>query len=130
MNAGVNAFGQILSNYQAALYLFEAKSIPPELAHDVFAPVLEACAGAPGLEELAAEAMGEPAEAGGRDPVVDERSRIAITHSRLITRQASLSVPDEVAARLRDLASGSRSAGALFKLLLTRFAPTAVLSRD
>ena len=117
----VNTVGQIFSNYQAALHLFEeavrsgyGETVPRELAievlreaaHDVFAPVLEACVGvAPGLEDLVVESMGkvdevrevERPEAGQSAPahalrnlVIAERQRVAITHSRLIKRQVSL----------------------------------------
>jgi hypothetical protein len=71
----VNTVGQIFSNYQAALHLFEeavrsgyGETVPRELAvevlreaaHDVFKPVLDACVGvAPGLEDLVAESMGK-----------------------------------------------------------------------
>jgi hypothetical protein len=161
----VNTVGQIFSNYQAALHLFEeavrtgyGETVPRELAievlreaaHDVFAPVLDACVGvAPGLEDLVAESMGkvdevrevERAEAGQSAPahalrnlVIAERQRVAITHSRLIKRQVSLMNsadsrrdPDvrarllAAAARLDELETGSHSAGALFKFLFTRW---------
>jgi len=71
----VNTVGQIFSNYQAALHLFEeavrsgyGETVPRELAievlreaaHDVFEPVLDACVGvAPGLEDLVVESMGK-----------------------------------------------------------------------
>jgi hypothetical protein len=117
----VNTVGQIFSNYQAALHLFEeavrsgyGETVPRDLAlevlreaaHEVFAPVLDACVGvAPGLEDLVAESMGrvdevpeaERPEAGQSAPahalrnlVIAERQRVAITHSRLIKRQVSL----------------------------------------
>ncbi len=159
----VNTVGQIFSNYQAALHLFEeavrsgyGETVPRELAievlreaaHDVFAPVLEACVGvAPGLEDLVAESMGkvdevrevERPEAGQSAPahalrnlVIAERQRVAITHSRLIKRQVSLMHSAEeratpraaliaAAARLDELETGSHSAGALFKLLFGRW---------
>jgi hypothetical protein len=117
----VNTVGQIFANYQAALHLFEepvrsgyGETVPRELAvevlqeaaHDVFAPVLDACVGvAPGLEDLLAESMGEvdgvreverpesgqsaPAHA-LRNLVIAERQRVAISHSRLIKRQVGL----------------------------------------
>ena len=117
----VNTVGQIFANYQAALHLFEeavrsgyGETVPRELAvevlqeaaHDVFAPVLDACVGvAPGLEDLVAESMGkvddvrevERPESGQSAPahalrnlVIAERQRVAITHSRLIKRQVGL----------------------------------------
>ena len=66
----VNAVGQILSNYQAALHLFEdavrRRAVrsgargPAARGRQVFAPVLDACVGvAPGLEELVEESIGE-----------------------------------------------------------------------
>jgi hypothetical protein len=117
----VNTVGQIFANYQAALHLFEeavrsghGETVPRDLAievlqeaaHDVFAPVLDACVGvAPGLEELVADSMGKvdevrdvetpearqsaPAHA-LRNLVIAERQRVAISHSRLIKRQVSL----------------------------------------
>ena len=158
----VNTVGQIFSNYQAALHLFEeavrsgyGETVPRELAievlreaaHDVFAPVLDACVGvAPGLEDLVVESMGkvdevrevERREAGQSAPahalrnlVIAERQRVAITHSRLIKRQVSLMAAGEerasrttliaAAQRLDDLETGSHSAGALFKLLFARW---------
>ena len=158
----VNTVGQIFSNYQAALHLFEeavrggyGETVPRELAievlreaaHDVFAPVLDACVGvAPGLEDLVVESMGkvdevrevERPEAGQSAPahalrnlVIAERQRVAITHSRLIKRQVSLMAAGEARAarttliaaaqRLDDLETGSHSAGALFKLLFARW---------
>ena len=70
----VNTVGQIFSNYQAALHLFEeavtsgyGETVPRELAlevlqhaaHEVFEPVLDACVGvAPGLDDLVAESIG------------------------------------------------------------------------
>ena len=70
----VNTVGQIFSNYQAALHLFEeavtggyGETVPRQLAlevlqqaaHEVFVPVLDACVGvAPGLEDLVAESIG------------------------------------------------------------------------
>jgi hypothetical protein len=117
----VNTVGQIFSNYQAALHLFEeavrrgyGETVPRDLAlevlreaaHEVFAPVLDACVGvAPGLEDLVTESMGKvdevpeverpeaaqsaPAHA-LRNLVIAERQRVAISHSRLIKRQVSL----------------------------------------
>jgi hypothetical protein len=148
----VKSVGQILSNYQAALHLFEeavtgdiGETVPPQLglellrttAREMFAPVLEACAGvAPGLDDLVSEAIGgvgdaPAAERQMRDLVVAERERVAITHSRLITRQARLmDVAEEgghraalvtAAARLEELQTGSHSAGALFNVLLERW---------
>jgi hypothetical protein len=87
-----------------------------EAAHEVFAPVLDACVGvAPGLEDLVAGSMGkvddvpevERPEAGQSAPahalrnlVIAERQRVAITHSRLIKRQVSLmTAAEERAAR-------------------------------
>jgi hypothetical protein len=71
----VNTVGQIFSNYQAALHLFEdavrsgyGETVPRDLAvevlreaaHEIFTPVLDACVGvAPGLEDLVAESMGK-----------------------------------------------------------------------
>ena len=117
----VNTVGQIFANYQAALHLFEeavrsgyGETVPRELAaevlqdaaHEVFAPVLDACVGvAPGLEDLVSESMGkvddvpdvERPETGQSAPahalrnlVIAERQRVAITHSRLIKRQVGL----------------------------------------
>jgi hypothetical protein len=117
----VNTVGQIFANYQAALHLFEeavrsgyGETVPRDLAvevlqeaaHEVFAPVLDACVGvAPGLEDLVADSMGEVddvravenREAGQSAPahalrnlVIAERQRVAITHSRLIKRQVAL----------------------------------------
>jgi hypothetical protein len=109
-----DAFGQILSNYQAALHLLEETSTEVELqgvAVEVFTPVREACARSPGLERLASDIVAEPA---GTD-VAAERQRIAATHSRLIRRRPA--VHEETAARLAELAAGSHSAGALFLLL-------------
>jgi hypothetical protein len=109
-----DAFGQILSNYQAALHLLEETSAEVELrrvAIEVFTPVRDACAGSPDLEELAAQIVAEPACA----DVAAERQRIAATHSRLIRRRPA--VHEETAARLAELAAGSHSAGALFLLL-------------
>lgn len=117
----VNTVGQIFANYQAALHLFEeavrsgyGETVPRDLAvevlqdaaHDVFAPVLDACVGvAPGLEDLVADSMGKvedvpeverpeaaqsaPAHA-LRNLVIAERQRVAISHSRLIRRQVGL----------------------------------------
>ena len=122
----VNAVGQILSNYQAALHLFE-DAVRGELhasgAHAVFAPVLDACAGvAPGLDELVEESMRAA-----------DRGAVAATHSRLIRRQAGLvaaaaegadrSALAAAAGRLADLERGSHSAGALFQLLLSSARP-------
>jgi hypothetical protein len=109
----VISVGQILSNYQAALHLFEeavagdvGDTVPRERALEflgeaaraVFAPVLEACAGvAPGLDDLVSESIGSagdvrtPAPAPAlREVVIAERQRVAATHSRLITRQPRL----------------------------------------
>jgi hypothetical protein len=117
----VNTVGQIFANYQAALHLFEeavrsgyGETVPRDLAlevlqdaaHEVFAPVLDACTGvAPGLEDLVSESMGkvddvpevERPEAGQSAPahalrnlVIAERQRVAISHSRLIKRQVGL----------------------------------------
>jgi len=117
----VNTVGQIFANYQAALHLLEeavrsgyGETVPRDLAvellrdvaHDVFAPVLDACVGvAPGLEDLVADSMGkvddvrevERPEAGQSAPahalrnlVIAERQRVAISHSRLIKRQVGL----------------------------------------
>jgi hypothetical protein len=148
----VKAVGQILSNYQAALHLFEeavagdvGETVPPqvglellrEAAREMFAPVLEACAGvAPGLDDLVSEAIdgvddAPAAEQRMRDLVVAECERVAVTHSRLITRQPRLMDVAETgghrpalvtaAARLEELQSGSHSAGALFNLLFERW---------
>jgi hypothetical protein len=145
----VKAVGQILSNYQAALHLFEeavsGETVPsalavellPEAARAVFAPVLEACAGVtPGLDDLVSESIGSAGDAPAarsqmRDLVIAERQRMAVTHSRLITRQARLvKAADErgrrdalvaAARRLDELETGSHSAGALFNLLLERW---------
>ena len=109
-----DAFGQILSNYQAALHLLEETATEVELqrvATEVFTTVRDACTGSPGLEQLAAEIVAGPA---GAD-VAAERQRIAATHSRLIRRRPA--VDEETAARLAELAAGSHSAGALFALL-------------
>ena len=122
----VNAVGQILSNYQAALHLFDDAvrgELLPSVAQTVFAPVRDACAGVtPGLDELVEESM----------RAVD-RSAVAATHSRLITRQAGLvaaaaeradrSALAAAAGRLADLERGSHSAGALFQLLLSSGRP-------
>jgi hypothetical protein len=117
----VNTVGQIFANYQAALHLFEeavrsgyGETVPRELAlevlqdaaHEVFAPVLDACVGvAPGLEDLVSESIGKVddvpevarPEAGQSAPahalrnlVIAERQRVAVTHSRLIKRQVGL----------------------------------------
>jgi len=117
----VNTVGQIFANYQAALHLFEeavrsghGETVPRDLAvevlqeaaHEVFAPVLDACVGvAPGLEDLVADSMGkvddvpdvERPEAGQSAPahalrnlVIAERQRVAISHSRVIKRQVAL----------------------------------------
>jgi hypothetical protein len=117
----VNTVGQIFANYQAALHLFEeavrsgyGETVPrdlavellQEVAHDVFAPVLDACVGvAPGLEDLVSDSIGkvddvpdvERQEAGQSAPahalrnlVIAERQRVAISHSRLIKRQVGL----------------------------------------
>jgi hypothetical protein len=146
----VKAVGQILSNYQAALHLFEeavsGETVPAppalallrEAAREVFAPVLEACAGvAPGLDDLVSESIGgvdAPAHAADRpmrDLVIAERERVAITHSRLITRQPRLVQAAAeggqrgelvaATARLEELQTGSHSAGALFNVLFERW---------
>jgi hypothetical protein len=112
-----DAFGQILSNYQAALHLLEETATEVELeraAAEVFTTVRDACARSPGLEQLAAEIVAGPA---GAD-VAAERQRIAATHSRLIRRRPA--VNEHTAARLAELAAGSHTAGALFALLSTR----------
>jgi len=112
-----DAFGQILSNYQAALHLFEEmateldRDVLQRTATDVFTKVRDACAGSPDLEELAAQIVAEPACA----DVAAERQRIAATHSRLIRRRPA--VHEQTAGRLAELAAGSHSAGALFLLL-------------
>jgi len=147
----VKTVGQILSNYQAALHLLEeaaaggfGETVPPALgfevlrraARDVFAPVLDACARvSPGLDDLVRESIGSaddpppPAHA-LRDVVVAERQRLAVTHSRLITRQAGLmkvarqsdtAALVSAARRLQELESGSHSAGALFNVLVERW---------
>jgi hypothetical protein len=121
----VNAVGQILSNYQAALHLFD-DAVRGELhasgAHAVFAPVRDACAGvAPGLDELLEESMRAA-----------DRNAVAATHSRLIRRQAGIVAAAAsadrpalaaAAGRLADLERGSHSAGALFQLLLSSARP-------
>jgi hypothetical protein len=117
----VNTVGQIFANYQAALHLFEeavrsgrGETVPRDLAvevlqeaaHEVFAPVLDACVGvASGLEDLVADSIGkvdevrvvETPEAGQSAPahalrnlVIAERQRVAVSHSRLIKRQVAL----------------------------------------
>jgi hypothetical protein len=109
-----DAFGQILSNYQAALHLLEETATEVELqrvAAEVFAPVSAACVRSPGLERLAQEIVAGPA---GAD-VAAERQRIAATHSRLIRRRPA--VHEETAGRLAALATTTHSAGALFMLL-------------
>jgi hypothetical protein len=112
-----DAFGQILSNYQAALHLFEEtateldRDVLQRTATEVFTKVRYACAGSPDLEELAAQIVAEPACA----DVAAERQRIAATHSRLIRRRPA--VQEETAGRLAELVAGSHSAGALFLLL-------------
>jgi hypothetical protein len=117
----VNTVGQIFANYQAALHLFEeavrsgyGETVPRDLAievlqeaaHEVFAPVLDACVGvAPGLEDLVAGSMGKvddvpeverpeaaqsaPAHA-LRNLVIAERQRVAVAHGRLIRNQVGL----------------------------------------
>jgi hypothetical protein len=112
-----DAFGQILSNYQAALHLLEETATEVELqrvAAEVFTTVRDACTRSPGLEQLAAEIVAGPA---GAD-VAAERQRIAATHSRLIRRRPA--VHEETSTRLAELAAGSHSAGALFARLLDR----------
>jgi hypothetical protein len=142
----VQTVGQIFSNYQAALHLLEetvagetvapdrALEVLKQAAREVFAPVLDACAGvAPGLDDLVAESIGGPSAmaSAARDLVGAERQRVAITHSRLITRQAGLTNAGGersdraalvgAAGRLHDLESGSHSAGALYQVLLERW---------
>ena len=66
-----------------------------------------------------------------RDLVIAERERVAVTHSRLITRQPRLVEAAGGAATARrswppprgwtTLETGSHSAGALFNLLLERW---------
>ena len=113
-----DAFGQILSNYQAALHLLEEtapevdRHVLQRAATEAFTAVRDACARSPDLEVLAAEIVAEPARA----DVAAERQRIAATHSRLIRRRPALD--DATAARLAALANGSHSAGSLFLLLL------------
>jgi hypothetical protein len=61
-----DAFGQILSNYQAALHLLEETATEVELqrvAAEVFTTVRDACTRSPGLEQLAAEIVAGPAGA-------------------------------------------------------------------
>ena len=145
----VISVGQILSNYQAALHLFEeavagevGDTVPREraleffgeVARAVFAPVLEACAGvAPGLDDLVSESIGSAGDVPApvlREVVIVERQRVAVTHSRLITRQPRLVAAGEradyatlvaAARRLDELETGSHSAGALFNLLFDRW---------
>jgi hypothetical protein len=131
----VNTVGQIFSNYQAALHLFEdavrtgygetvpralALEVLQDVAHDVFAPVLDACVGvAPGFEDLVRDGMGkvddardvERPEAGQSAPahalrnlVIAERQRVAVAHTRLIKRQVSLMGAAEERAGRGDLA--------------------------
>jgi hypothetical protein len=122
----VDAVGQILANYQAALHVLEGRGdVPPaalrSVAREVFQPVLDACAGvAAGLEELIAECIGD--EPPGS--VAAERQRVAVAHSRLIRRQAALVDAAEqgrdvaaAARRLGELQTGSHSAGALFEVV-------------
>jgi hypothetical protein len=101
-----DAVGQILSNYQAALLLVEEAvgdaTVSRETAREIFQPVLDACAGVAGLEDLVAEVVAEP-------------DRVAATHSRLIKRRPQM--PDVPSARLEELAAGSHSAPALFMVL-------------
>ena len=156
----VNTVGQIFSNYQAALHLLEeavtsgyGEAVPRALAvevlrhaaAEVFTPVLDACAGVtPGLDDLVAESIEAERPESARalsNPVVDERQRIAATHSRLIRRQPGLmrAAEDRAAAdrralvaaarRLRELETGSHSAGALFQQLFARWR-TSVLAAD
>lgn len=112
-----DAFGQILSNYQATLHLLEEtapevdRHVLQRAATEAFTAVRDACARSPDLEALAAEIVAEPARA----DVAAERQRIAATHSRLIRRRPA--VHEETARRLAELAAGSHSAGALFLLL-------------
>jgi hypothetical protein len=128
----VDAVGQILSNYQAALYLFEeaVASGHEVLPRDVLEPVRDACAGVlPGLEELVAETMG------ATDAAATERQRVAASHSRLLRRRPALlqaaeeraaidaayrSALETAAARLAELEAGSHTAGALFSALVER----------
>ena len=148
----VNTVGQIFSNYQAALHGLEeavisgySEAVPhtvalevlSEAAHEVFTPVLDACAGvAPGLEELVAETLDgvERPEPGQslRNLVIAERGRVAATHSRLIRRQVTFIAAAEsratdrnalvaAAGRLDELETGSHSAGALFTVLFDRW---------
>jgi hypothetical protein len=114
----VNTVGQIFANYQAALHLFEeavtgglGESVPRQLAtevlrevaREVFQPVLDVCAGVPGMQDIVAETMGavddvpeaEKRETGQSAPahalrnlVIAERHRVAAHHSRLIRSQA------------------------------------------
>jgi hypothetical protein len=105
-----DAVGQIFSNYQAAVLLLQEAvgdaRVSPETAREIFEPVLEACGGAvPGLDELVAEVIAEP-------------DRVAVSHSRLIKRRPALKGP--APPRLSELATGSHSAGALFKVLVAR----------
>ena len=110
-----------------------------DAARAVFAPVLEACAGvAPGLDDLVSESIGNTGEVSipapalaVREVVIAERQRMAVTHSRLITRQPRLveaagergdrAALSAAARRLDELETGSHSAGALFNLLLDRW---------
>ena len=118
-----------------------------ETAREVFGPVLDACTGvAPGLEDLVAESSGaverpQPGRSGPvdglRELVIAERQRVAVTHSRLIRRQAPLmkaaqerAAGDVVAyrallvaaaGRLDELAQGSHSAASLFDVLFERW---------
>jgi hypothetical protein len=122
----VRAVGQILSNYQAALQTLEQSGgAATGSASAVFAPVRDACAGvAPGLDAVVAEAAAAtPGE---------ERQSVAATHSRLLRRQSGLvetaargdrAALAATAARLRKLAAGSHSAGALFTALLSSEPP-------
>jgi len=145
----VDAVGQIVSNYQAALHLFEeavagevGETVPRQLvvelfeqaARAVFEPVREACAGAPpGLDDLVTECIASagrdvPVAPVLRDVVIAERQRIAATHSRLIRRRPRLvqatgdrATLAAAARRLEDLETGSHAAGALFNQLLERW---------
>ncbi|HWM09532.1 MAG TPA: hypothetical protein VNO82_09305 [Solirubrobacteraceae bacterium] len=110
----VNTVGQIFSNYQAALHLFEeavvggyGETVPRSLAlevlqlaaREVFEPVLDACVGvAPGLEALAAEGMGkvegarefERPEAGQSAPAHTLRNLVIAERQRLAVSHSRL----------------------------------------
>jgi hypothetical protein len=113
----VDAVGRILSNYQAALLMLEEADpeVLRQAASEVFAPVLDACAGvAPGLEELVAEAIGS-----GAEPVAAAHSRLIRRRPRLVKAAESRALV-AAARRLDELAAGSHSAGALFALVSDR----------